>query len=241
MPGSLSSGKPIRKLTTDIVVSPELVAALVPLLLPPLVPLLVAPLLPVIAPVLPALAPVLVPSVVPALVAPLVPILAPAIIPAVVPALVPLLAPVLVPALVTPVLSAIIPLVVSSFNTRTGAVALLSSDVTGALTFTPSGLSVNTFTGLQTLSGGLTVSFGAISLGDIVGTLGFFGSAPIVKQASGENLTNNVTPAGIDGVIPNLTLSNYNTDGPLISEALYQLARKLKQANDALRAYGLLT
>lgn len=238
---SLSPGKPIRKLTTNIVVSPELVAALVPLLLPPLIPLLVAPLIPVITPVLPALAPVLVPSVVPALVAPLVPILAPAILPVVVPALVPLLAPVLVPVLVTPVLSALIPLVVSSFNTRVGAVSLLSSDVTGALAFTPAGLSVNTFTGLQTLSGGLTVSSGAISLGDSFGTLGFFGSATIGKQISGENVTNNVTPAGVNGVIPGLTLSNYITDGPIISEALYQLARKVKQINDALRAYGLLT
>lgn len=204
MPG-LSPGKPIRNLTTDIVVSPELVAALLPLLLPPLVPLLVAPLLPVIAPV------------------------------------VPLLAPVLVPALVSPVLSAIVPLVVSSFNTRNGAVSLLSSDVTGALTFTPAGLTANTFTGLQTLSGGLTVSSGAISLGNISGTLGFFGSATVVKQVSGENLTNNVTPAGINGVIPDLTLSNYNTDGPIISEALYQLARKLAQINLALRNFGLLS
>lgn len=237
MPG-LSPGKPIRNLTTTVVVSPELVAALVPLLLPPLVPLLVAPLLPVIAPVLPALAPVLVPSVVPALVAPLVPILAPAIIPAVVPVLVPLLAPALVP----PVLSAITPLVVASFNTRTGPVSLLSSDVTGVLTFTPAGLTTNTFTGLQTLSGGLTVSSGAVSLGNGAGSLlGFFGTAPIVKQVSGENLTNNVTPSGINGVIPNLVLDNYSNDGPKIREALYQLARKVKQLNDSLRLYGILT
>lgn len=53
---------------------------------------------------------------------------------------------------------------VSSFNTRTGAVTLLSSDVTGALTYTPASLaSSNTFTGNQVLDGVTVGAVGGIS------------------------------------------------------------------------------
>ena len=73
--------------------------------------------------------------------------------------------------------------------------------------------------------------------------LSFFDVAtPIVKQTSGENLTNNVTAGGTDGTIANYTdLTTYANDAAAIRNDIYQLARKLKQVNDGLRAYGLLT
>lgn len=72
--------------------------------------------------------------------------------------------------------------------------------------------------------------------------IGFFATAPIAKQTSGANLTNNVTSGGVDDTITNWTnLSTYSTDAAAIRNAAYQLARKLKQVNDALRAYGILT
>ena len=44
--------------------------------------------------------------------------------------------------------------VVNSFNTRTGAVTLLNTDVTGALTYTPANKAGDTFTGLVVLNNG---------------------------------------------------------------------------------------
>jgi len=59
---------------------------------------------------------------------------------------------------------------VSSFNARTGAVTLLSSDVTGALTYTPASLSsANTFTANQSLNG---VTVGAVSAISTVSSAG---------------------------------------------------------------------
>lgn len=59
---------------------------------------------------------------------------------------------------------------VSSFNTRTGAVSLLSSDVTSALTYTPASLSAaNTFTANQVLNG---VTVGAVSTISTVASAG---------------------------------------------------------------------
>ena len=53
---------------------------------------------------------------------------------------------------------------VSSFNTRTGAVTLLSADVTGALGYTPASLSsANTFTANQALNGVTVGAVGGIS------------------------------------------------------------------------------
>lgn len=72
--------------------------------------------------------------------------------------------------------------------------------------------------------------------------LGFFATAPVAQQVSGANLTNNVTAGGTDNTIANYTdLTTYATDAAAIRNNIYQLARKLKQVNDALRAYGLLT
>lgn len=59
---------------------------------------------------------------------------------------------------------------------------------------------------------------------------------------SGANLTNNVTSGGTDDTIANYTdLTVYANDAATIRNDIYQLARKLKQVNDALRLYGLLT
>jgi hypothetical protein len=72
--------------------------------------------------------------------------------------------------------------------------------------------------------------------------LGFFpSSTPEVKQTSGANLTNNVTAGGTTDQIDDFAASLYATDAATIRNDIYQLARKLKQVNDALRAYGLLT
>jgi len=71
--------------------------------------------------------------------------------------------------------------------------------------------------------------------------IGFFAATPVVKQASGANFTNNVTAGGSTDVIADFTnLSTYATDAAIIRNDIHQLARKVKQINDALRLYGLL-
>lgn len=72
--------------------------------------------------------------------------------------------------------------------------------------------------------------------------IGFFAATPASQQTSGANLTNNVTSGGTNDVIDNWTdLTTYSTDAAAIRNAVYQLARKLKQVNDGLRTLGLLT
>lgn len=72
--------------------------------------------------------------------------------------------------------------------------------------------------------------------------LGFMGSTPVAKQVSGADLTNNVTSGGTSDTIANYTdLIIYANDAAAIRNDIYQLARKQKQINDALRLYGLLT
>lgn len=73
-------------------------------------------------------------------------------------------------------------------------------------------------------------------------TLGFFAVAPVVRQVSGANLTNNVTAGGVNDTIADYAdLVVYANDAAAIRNDIYQLARKLKQVNDGLRLYGLLT
>lgn len=51
-----------------------------------------------------------------------------------------------------------------------------------------------------------------------------------------------MTSGGTDDTIANFTdLTTYANDAAAIRNDIYQLARKLKQVNDALRTYGLLT
>lgn len=70
----------------------------------------------------------------------------------------------------------------------------------------------------------------------------FFGATAVVKQTSGANLTNNVTSGGTTDQIDDFTsLTVYATDAAAIRNDIYQLAKKLKQINDGLRAYGLFT
>ncbi len=72
--------------------------------------------------------------------------------------------------------------------------------------------------------------------------VGFLGANAAVRQTSGADLTNNVTSGGTSDQIDNFTsLTVYATDAAAIRNAIYQLAKKLKQVNDALRLYGLLT
>lgn len=74
------------------------------------------------------------------------------------------------------------------------------------------------------------------------GNIGFFATAPASQQASGANLTNNVTSGGTDNTIADYSdLTTYANDAAAIRNNIYQLARKLKQVNDALRVYGLLS
>lgn len=74
------------------------------------------------------------------------------------------------------------------------------------------------------------------------GNMGFFNVTPASQQTSGANLTNNVTSGGTDNTIADFSdLTTYSNDAATIRNDIYQLARKLKQVNDALRVYGLLT
>jgi hypothetical protein len=83
---------------------------------------------------------------------------------------------------------------------------------------------------------GLKFVFSAVS-----NICGFFGVSA-VQQVSGANLTNNVTVGGVNDTIADFTsLTVYATDAAAIRNDIYQLARKVKQINDGLRAYGLLT
>lgn len=72
--------------------------------------------------------------------------------------------------------------------------------------------------------------------------IGVFNTTPVGQQASGANLTNNVTSGGTDDTVANFTdLTTYANDAATIRNDIYQLARKLKQVNDAMRLYGWLT
>lgn len=77
---------------------------------------------------------------------------------------------------------------------------------------------------------------------DVSSKISFFGATTVVKQTSGANLTNNVTSGGTSDQIDDFTnLTVYATDAAAIRNAIYQLSRKVKQINDGLRSYGLLT
>jgi len=76
------------------------------------------------------------------------------------------------------------------------------------------------------------------------GNVGFFSSAPAAQQTSGANLTNNVTSGGVNDTVADITAASVDTSAAKLTDtrnAVYQLARKLKQINDGLRLYGLFT
>lgn len=106
--------------------------------------------------------------------------------------------------------------------------------------------------GNMTLSGSFTIKeAGNIILGTTTGTkigtaitqkLGFFNATPVVRQTDGAALTNSVTVGGTTDTIADFSsLSVYATDAATIRNDIYQLARKLKIVDDALRTYGLLS
>ena len=71
--------------------------------------------------------------------------------------------------------------------------------------------------------------------------LGVLGAAAVVRQASGADLTNAVTSGGTDDTIADFSdLTVFANSAAAIRNNQYQLARKLKQVNDALRLYGFL-
>lgn len=108
-------------------------------------------------------------------------------------------------------------------------------------------LNLNTGIVLDTaMTGGSGLKFvGAANIGMRVNAVGisFLGvTAPVAAQTSGANLTNSVTSGGVNDTITDWTnLTTYSTDAAAIRNAVYQLARKVKQVNDGLRAFGLLT
>lgn len=82
----------------------------------------------------------------------------------------------------------------------------------------------------------------SIAANGSVAQLGFYGTTPVSKQTDGAALTNNVTSGGTTDTIANFTsLSVYATDAATIRNDIFQLARKIKIVDDAMRAYGLLT
>lgn len=89
----------------------------------------------------------------------------------------------------------------------------------------------------------IATSAGGLILQTTGGSISFLGGTPQTLQVSGANLTNNVTAGGTTNVVDDITIgvSINAADGVTTRNAVYQLARKLKQVNDALRLYGLLT
>jgi hypothetical protein len=71
--------------------------------------------------------------------------------------------------------------------------------------------------------------------------LGFFG-AVTSQQTRGATLINNVTAGGTTDQVDTWTdLTTYATDAAAIRNAVYQVARAIRQHDVAMRAYGLMT
>ena len=159
---------------------------------------------------------------------------------------------------------------VTSFNARTGAVTLTLGDVsavadaqyvnttgdtmTGALQITMPAGGFAFGVGSLITNSSITYQNGLFSVQDTAGDplvrfdgdglkIAFFATGAVaIQQVSGANLTNNVTVGGVNDIIADFTsLTVYATDAAAIRNDIYQLARKLKQINDGLRAYGLFT
>ena len=88
------------------------------------------------------------------------------------------------------------------------------------------------------LYGNTAVKFSVNSTG-----VSFYNATPVAQGTGGQNVTNNVTDtASTDGTIPDFTNGTiYATDYTNIRNAIFQLARMLKQDHDQLRAMGILT
>lgn len=74
--------------------------------------------------------------------------------------------------------------------------------------------------------------------------IGFLGAVASIRQTAGANITNSVTSGGTNDTISDVVAASVDTtaaDLTTTRNAIYQLARALKQDHDALRLYGLLT
>src|SRR3990167_993599 len=72
--------------------------------------------------------------------------------------------------------------------------------------------------------------------------LGFWNKSPSAQPSNGADLTNNVATGGTTDIIANYTdMTTYATDAATIRNNLYQLAKKLKVLNDALRSIGIMS
>lgn len=85
----------------------------------------------------------------------------------------------------------------------------------------------------------------SIELGQVTSLLGHFGAPPVVQQTGPTvNITNNVTAGGVDGTINDIVAAAGEAtaaDLTTTRNAVYQCARAIKFASDAMRAYGTLT
>ena len=71
--------------------------------------------------------------------------------------------------------------------------------------------------------------------------IGFFGGALTDQQTVEDTLTNNVTSGGTNNTIANFTdLTTYANDAATIRNDIYQLARKLRILEGAIKAYGFV-
>lgn len=114
-----------------------------------------------------------------------------------------------------------------------------ASTVTDAATLSIDGAPVAGANATLTRSYALWIQAGGFR---VDGNIGFFNTVPVTQQVSGANLTNNVTAGGTNDQIDDYNdLVVYANDAAAIRNDIYQLARKLKQVNDGLRAYGMLT
>ena len=85
------------------------------------------------------------------------------------------------------------------------------------------------------------------------GNVGFYSAAVAAQQASAANVTNNVTVGGTTDQVDDFAVTvaidvvnsasqpDVNARLTSIRNDVYQLARKMKQVNDGLRVYGLLS
>lgn len=103
-----------------------------------------------------------------------------------------------------------------------------------------------TFSCHCTWGGGINLAFSGTT-GSKIGTaasqkIGFWNNTPVVQPTNAVNLTNNVTSGGTDDTIANYTdLTIYANDAAAIRNDIYQLAKKLKVVNDALRTIGIMS